>query len=829
MFDEKKLTVAWGWLWLVVSVILTISFVTGQTWYFEAVNLEDPSTSEIIAGRVIGGVISFVLAVALYWGINLYRKNVTEQEKALDDVHEEWQAHNTNLIDDMETPEECLNALKSVCPKDTRIYAVLDSWQDASPDSDAEYVIEGKAAKCRQQLGVLQTIASILVLIGLAGNFFGLADAVKKLPQLTQAAAKQAGTQSAPIEARTDLSVKEQDGKEGSRVAKNSAAPAPAQTDDSGEVVDPLEKPISGISDALSVVVVSSILGIGGMAVLLLFVASFKSIFNSMVTEEIVLMAAEIGSLLRPRGGQGGGLDEETQTAMMELASQVEKFSKAGQKVTNEIGESKSDLKVLAESLNHLLRHEMVEAKGAYETYQQSLDKFTGLLVDERKTLETLVKRTNSLCDGMENLATSVNGMAESTTESANRYQETQAKYENYLRLVTEQMEQRYADYERRLAKDEDALRDALQTVTDNQSVFSEDLLKNSESTWESLSRSLVDATKRSFEELRGHLSERLAEQHSAEMERLQELLDSHRENLNSVREDWTEATGSQRTLNEETLRIAHERLDETSEKLLQACDRFFQTQDTVLKAVVEHWKGEISGLSQESASKFDERFERLLEKLETHPAANESNDELVAALREMKESASRVELSTSSLEELRRMLEPRTNGRPEREVDAENSEESTRRLTESLTKALERQLSPLVSSLESRSDVAVNIDSDKVGEAISGTLREELKNMVSEVRKVDQQGGIHPVELRRSLQDLTTAVEKSSETTRGALLQSINKTNETLSRMERSQTERDQKLTSTLESINELLLKAQEKAGQQDDRGFLGGLFGRR
>lgn len=608
-----------GFALSIFAVMLTLAFLVGYTPFFTQFGLDDPSESKNQAGRIFSVIIGVMLSFGLFRATQLFYHHVLSQVGALDTMRDAWRKEASDLKDGVGDKAEILLTLTAAVPGDTRVGAVLGSWQDASPDSSAEYVIEGKAASCRQQLGVLQTIASTLVLIGLVGNFFGLADAVKGLPELTRASASSAApTVSAP---QTDKKLGTATNTQGKTKYDeiNNRQEAPQSESPKQKSDDALVVAIEGISEGLSVVVVSSIMGIGGMIVLLLYVTGFKSLFNSIVTEEVVLMSEEIGSLLRPSGGGGGGLSEEAQSAILSLPDKVDKFDGAATKITETFGRSANDLQAIAKSLDSLLKHEMVEAKTAYRTYQESISQFTSVLTDERKTLEALAERTNTLCDGMQDLAKSVQRMAQTTETTATRYQETQGKYENYLQLVTDQAEQRGRDYREQLSTDQDTLATALQTVTEQQKTHNQDLLRQSESSLVALAQTIGDKTKENFDTFRETLNTRMTERHEHELAALATLLERQVESMGKIESDWKETAESQGQANTETIKAAQTSLEETSGRLLDACDRITQTQDTVLKTVVQHWQKEVFDFCSKSTSSFDSQLSRLVDKFSSN------------------------------------------------------------------------------------------------------------------------------------------------------------------------------------------------------------------
>jgi ABC-type transporter Mla subunit MlaD len=755
-----------------IAIILAGAFYLEQTWFFENFGLADPSTSEIAAGWWFGITIAFLLTISFVWGNLLYYSAVLKQYEALHKIQEVWKKQSKDLKDGVGNKEECLEALAQAVPKETRIGAVLESWDDASPDSNAEYVIEGKAASCRQQLGVLQTIASILVLIGLVGNFFGLADAVKRLPELTQASSQQADLKSAAPEVRKELQTEpvKSDGKSDAERVNNRQEPAPASNEGENDATDPLKAPIEGISGGLSVVVVSSVMGIGGMALLLIFVAGFKSIFNAIVTEEIVLMTAEIGSLLRPSGGAGGGLSQEAQEAILTLPDKVDKFDVAANKITETFGKSGGDLAAIAKSLDNLLRHEMVEAKGAYDSYQKSLNQFTGVLTDERKTLEGLVQHTNSLCDGMEGLASSVRSMAEKTEESATQYQETQGKYENYLQLITKQAKERDKAYSEKIAEDEGALKETLQEITSEQRKLVQTLLEQSEKSLKKLGDTVSSQTGESFEAFREALSNKLAERHQTELEALEELISGQQEVVKELKENWKNATESQGELNSETIKAAHQSLEETSDRLLDTCDRITQTQDIALKSVVKHWQDEVAGFSEKSVASFDSNLARLVENLSGNgvssgPAQQVTMDDLNPVLSELRDTIEKLAV-LGPLEKILQALE---------NLDREQSEEFQQVLEQLKNLKMPEEMRLSQSSIEALQGPLLELatlpsqggNGDGPNAAILAALQSSKPrgpmefSEESQTRLAEALGGV----LRQQLQPLVDALKPSNST----------------------------------------------------------------
>ncbi len=276
---------------IAVNLVLCWLFFTGNTSFLKNYGLSDPGGT---AGEFFGIIILFILLISLVATAYLFLCEVLVQNpahrKALhhwDTLKKDWPA-GKKLAPDSPEGQGLLNALQAL-PSGTRLHRAVKSWTDPSPDSDAEMIVEGMADHCRQKLNLLQAVASTLVLVGLVGNFFGLSEAVREMPNLMPAEVQGAKPSTTSYRAqanpsgRTETLVQED--------PRPAAAPATAKVT------------VQTIADGLSVVVVSSVLGIGAMIVLLLDVAVFRCFFNALVADEVLLISAEIGAALRPSTG----------------------------------------------------------------------------------------------------------------------------------------------------------------------------------------------------------------------------------------------------------------------------------------------------------------------------------------------------------------------------------------------------------------------------------------------------------------------------------------------------------------------------------------------
>ena len=284
---------------LVLGGVLLLLFACGQTQFFLLLGLSDPSNPEwtlvgrgglergTLAGYWCGLLISGVLAVSTAATCWVFSAHVEGDAAALDEAVRIWEEKQVDLAAGHLQPGDVVAALRDGVPAHTRLGHLFQAWSGPGKTGDVESFIEARASVPRQILVYLVTVASTLVLVGLVGNFFGLAEAVRQIPDLKQAqgpARAQAGVKAQPPASGTETgTVRLGSGKtvtklstyDRSREQGPSSLPVAAH-DRSGSL-------LSKISAGLSVVVVSSVMGIGAMLVLLLHAGAVRGTLNSLV------------------------------------------------------------------------------------------------------------------------------------------------------------------------------------------------------------------------------------------------------------------------------------------------------------------------------------------------------------------------------------------------------------------------------------------------------------------------------------------------------------------------------------------------------------------
>lgn len=407
------------------------AFQSKHTEMFARYGLKDPSLAANPAGYHFGWWISALFLGGMIWGTVLYVLEIVLQTWSADAVSQEWRELGPHLQSGETTEEEALKRLQAKARPRSRVAVALHSWSDASPNSDAEMVIEGQASSCRQQLGVLQTLASVLVLIGLVGNFFGLAEAVQRLPDLAGASVTTPGSAPTPT-TREDVKpfgdgVTRHETIEGQQGAAGPTADLSA-----------MKEQVKGISDGLSVVVVSSILGIGGMILLLLYVAGFKAIYNWQVTYECVLLAAEIGSLLRPAHGSGVAQVEAATPVPAEsialLVTTLAEFQPALADCTRTIGQSRDDVLSMAGALEKLVREDLQRANEAAGSNREAFEAFCAALNSQSQQVVRAAEATQGLGDQLKQLAENQGRLADDTDRAFRHYNELLLAHEQYVK-----------------------------------------------------------------------------------------------------------------------------------------------------------------------------------------------------------------------------------------------------------------------------------------------------------------------------------------------------------------------------------------------------------
>lgn len=587
--------------------IVTITFLLGQTAYVGRFWLVDPSAPEQHqVGRYLGGVIAGALALSLCWMVSLFRSAVSRQIQPLKTLTETWARIDERINAGALDKKEAFDALWAHPPQEGRILAAMESWRDSSPDSDAEYVIEGMVAPVRQQLGVLQTIASILVLVGLVGNFFGLSEAVQKFPNLTRAQAPVAQVTKPKTEVRAETPTRGRGGATVTNVTQKQTSEAPTTALDESAT----ENAMAEIAASLQVVVISSVMGIGAMAVLLFFVSVFKAILNSLVAREVVLVSAEIGSLVRPRGSSG--MSETLEAALTTLPEKLVNFDLSAAKITKSLGSYGAEFGKISESLDKLLEAQLKDAQKAYTEYQGTLLKFTTVMEDERASVVQLMDTTSRLCDGLENIAKSVKGVAVSSEDLTGRLASIQLHYETYLQAAQAEMKSNRETFlaTQKMLSDGEAARRTAQV-----NAMAEGVAKITEEMSGRLS-SL-------FEALKGELSGQMSQRAEQEIQALASVTAAQEKLAASNLESLSQQVITNETaLRSGTEAVEHAKrsLDEVHGRFVEMHDTLVHQNDVAMREMAADWRAQLSKHSERSLVHLTDTSLQLSEKLREVP-----------------------------------------------------------------------------------------------------------------------------------------------------------------------------------------------------------------
>jgi len=360
-----------------------------------------------------------------------YIEQVVSQLEPFDHAVKEWNKVRSKGILNPDSPEAA-TLLEGLTTLNTssRLGKVVASWSDASPYSDAEAILDAEAAPYRNFLNFLSSIASVLVLIGLVGNFFGLAEAAKNLPQL-------ADVTSAKVTTNTtiDSGKPETMGQAEKSVGKEQTS---SQTEASGQE---MSGKILKITNGLQVVVVSSVMGIGGMIFLVIFVAYYRGVFNHLVAQETLLMGTEIGSAIRPlHGGQNAS------SAIAELSQGVQAIAAAIQpipgrmenfdKVASQLAASQLEMGSVVKQLDGALKHMLTESTRSHSEYKGVLEDFKKYLVDRTESLTSLFQVSGSLGERLSEMTDRTQSIQQHFESLVASQKKNQLEYDNYAQLV---------------------------------------------------------------------------------------------------------------------------------------------------------------------------------------------------------------------------------------------------------------------------------------------------------------------------------------------------------------------------------------------------------
>lgn len=613
-----------GWPLLLITTVIALvaayvcfKFWFGSTAFVADWGLQDPSVGETMAGLYFGRGISLFFLLGLIWLIPLCYFGVIKEEPGHDKVKRQWDIEGQRLKDNKTTPDEAIDALLSSVEPSTRIWAALKSWRDPSPNSDPEYIIEGKAVPYRQSLGIVQTLASVLVLVGLVGNFFGLAEAVRVLPNLPGAVAAP-GSQ----ELSTTKNIVPEDvtkgldpklAEQGVKIEKLTEKGV-TQTTSTAPDSSALSAEVRKISDGLGVVVISSVMGIGSMAVLLILGALLKAVFNSVIADEVVLLSTEIGTAVRPAGG-GAGFSPELQAGLTALPDKLASFESSATRMVENLGKYGNDFGHVSSSLQKLLDHQLKDATEAYKTYHETLNTFSKHMVDERGSVIQLMKTTNELCTGLEKIAKSVEAVAEHSENVGDRLNAIQLQYEAYLQAAKQDIEKSRAAIDR-----------LQQQVSVGAGELQRHQLVELEKALSTLTQRLSDKASETFDRIRealtSALAEQTAEQHKAQLDALKQMgegsLALSREQLDAflqLRESQTSLQNAFREGMERqaegiagfteaaaTLKEARQALTDNRDKLVEVYDRLSHQQEVALRELIAGWQNVLADKTLKSA-----------------------------------------------------------------------------------------------------------------------------------------------------------------------------------------------------------------------------------
>jgi hypothetical protein len=613
-----------GWPCFLLTTIITLvaayvclKFWFGSTAFVAGWGLQDPSVGETLAGLYFGRGISLFFLLGLIWLLFLCYFGVLKEAPAHDAVFRRWEIEGKRLADGETKPDDAIDVLLSSVDPSTRVWAALKSWRDHSPDSDPEYVIEGKAVPYRQSLGIVQTLASVLVLVGLVGNFFGLAEAVRVLPNLPGAVAAPGPQQLSttkdivPQDVTKDLDPKlAAQGVRIEQLTEKGVTQSTSTAPDSSALSAEVRK----ISDGLGVVVISSVLGIGSMAILLLLVAFVKAVLNSVIADEVVLLSTEIGTAVRPAGG-GVGFSPELQAGLTALPDKLASFESSATRMVENLGKYGNDFGHVSSSLQKLLDHQLKDATEAYKTYQETLKAFSKQMVDERGSVIQLMKTTNELCTGLEKIAKSVEAVAEHSENVGDRLNAIQLQYEAYLQAAKQDIE-----------KSRTAIDRLQQQVSVGAGELQRHQLVELEKALSSLTQRLSDKASETFDRIRdsltSDLAEQTAEQHKAQLDALKQMgegslalqrgqLDAFvqlRESQASLQNAFLEGMERQAegiagfTEAAATLKEARQALTDNRDKLVEVYDRLSHQQEVALRELIAGWQNVLADKTLKSA-----------------------------------------------------------------------------------------------------------------------------------------------------------------------------------------------------------------------------------
>ncbi len=522
----------WAWLFLLsailgtlASLFLAITFTGAWTDYVVYFGLANPKGT---AGQLFGSLVAWPLTFSLAFGVYWFWRHVLSQITAYAEASRKWEAlleKETGLDEsgkpkrlDEKAAEELVQEIARLQPAYARVVRAAKSWLDPSPDSDAEMVIEGVANRCRQHLSLLQAVASVLVLIGLVGNFFGLSEAVREMPRLTEAA------QPVPQASRTPTTNVSRDGQYFNAQTKVSEVPPPA--------TETANKSVEGISKGLEVVVVSSVLGIGGMIGLLLFVAVFRNFFNHLVGEEVLLMATEIGTAVRPGLTPAGlGDAESLQKNLQSLHTTLDTLN---QRLATFEAKDR-DLGKLTDQLDLTLKRHLEAEDTRFSELRQALTDLTQFLESRNETLTGVLSAAVGTGRQLEGLAISVNKLGTGLTQMVDSQQQTLVDLEAYAGLVRSMASEEHEKRDERHRE----LVDSLTGQLDQRMQGWLARVDEQREAYLKQSQDAFDQVEQSLGKLVGELTSELGRQSRESREHQSKLSQASEKQLARLQEDW--------------------------------------------------------------------------------------------------------------------------------------------------------------------------------------------------------------------------------------------------------------------------------------------------
>lgn len=597
-----------GWAWVfwflsivctLVCIFVTVTFTTHNTKWVESFHLSDPAHSE---GQFFGTLVAWPLTLSLIFGVYWFHRHVLSQLGAYTQAFILWErVLERHKVDpetgkpgrlDPKAAEELVQSIAGLQPSYARVVRAAQSWRDPSPDSDAEMVIEGIANRCRQHLSLLQAIASILVLIGLVGNFFGLSAAVQGMSGLTEISQPTPAASTSP--SSSPQPTPDQNGNFEQTYSDN---PTPSASTTAVTNID-------SITSGLKVVVVSSVLGIGGMIVLLLFVAIFRNFFNHLVGEEVLLIATEIGAAVRP-GSDGSGIPdpEAFQKNLTDLNLTLDNL---GQRLA-EFEAKDRDLGKLTGQLDEVLREHLRAEDTKFVELKKTLGKLHENLEARDQTLAGVLEASLGTGRQLETIATNMNRVGTHLTKMVESQQKTLLDFETYAGLVrsmaseqNDRLEARHRELVETLARQlEQPMQGWLQKMDQERQALTrrtQEVLERSEQSQKKLLDKVLEDLDRQSESMR-ELQKELVQKSQIELQAVRSAAksqtDSFLEKLEKLEERseqaWTESAGSFKAESEQ-LRTALERglgtvTQALEAKLPEAAQALQSVSDTVVES----------------------------------------------------------------------------------------------------------------------------------------------------------------------------------------------------------------------------------------------------